>query len=215
MSLIWDKVKIIAIIIGFFVIDQLLFILGINFAAGFGMTLMINVLTVIVFTLFWLYAKKRQLIAFGSVSAKSALLWVLGGYIAIYFFNYVGLTIVSLQASDNVHNQAILQQIVAVSAPSFISLFMILVGPLIEELICRYLIPKVLFKGYEPLGFVVGAVVFAALHVPQNLGSWIIYGGMGAVLSFVYYKSKRFEYSLLLHIINNAIAVAILFMLVS
>ena len=58
----------------------------------------------------------------------------------------------------------------------------------------------------KKLGYLVGAAVFAYLHGPSNLGSWIIYGGMSLILTWVAYRYKRVEYSILLHLTMNAFA---------
>ena len=68
------------------------------------------------------------------------------------------------------------------------------------------LFQKRIFRGKEKLGFIVGAIVFALLHMPTNLPSVIIYGGMSTVLTWTAYKTERLEMSILLHMILNGIA---------
>ena len=59
-----------------------------------------------------------------------------------------------------------------------------------------------------------GAIVFALLHMPTNLPSVIIYGGMSTVLTWTAYKTERLEMSILLHMILNGIAFCLLALLV-
>ena len=61
---------------------------------------------------------------------------------------------------------------------SLISSFFLLalLAPICEEILCRGIVPKKIFRGKENLGFVVGTVVFALLHQPSNLPSLLIYG---------------------------------------
>ena len=81
-------------------------------------------------------------------------------------------------------------------------------APLGEEIICRAVIPRLIrLRGIgKKLVNLVGALVFAYLHTPSNLGSWIIYGGMSLILTWVAYRYKRVEYSILLHFTMNAFA---------
>jgi membrane protease YdiL (CAAX protease family) len=43
--------------------------------------------------------------------------------------------------------------------------------------------------------------------MPTDLGSWILYGGMGLVLALVYQKTKKLEYSIAVHALNNFLGV--------
>ena len=78
-------------------------------------------------------------------------------------------------------------------------LLIVVVAPLGEEIICRAVIPRLIFKGTKNWLFGWGSC-FAYLHAPSNLGSWIIYGGMSLILTWVTYRYKRVEYSILLHL---------------
>ena len=52
---------------------------------------------------------------------------------------------------------------------------------------------------------IIGAIVFALLHLPTNLPSLLIYGGMSTVLTWTVYKTQRLEMSILLHMIVNGV----------
>ena len=99
---------------------------------------------------------------------------------------------------------------------SLISSFFLLavLAPICEEILCRGIIPKKVFRGKESWGFVVGTIVFALLHQPSNLSSLLIYGGMSIVLSWTAYKTQRLEMSILLHMIVNGVAFCLLALVV-
>ena len=99
---------------------------------------------------------------------------------------------------------------------SLISTFflLVLIAPICEEILCRGIIPKKIFRGREKLGFIVGAIVFALLHTPTNLPSLLIYGGMSTVLTWTAYRTERLEMSILLHMIVNGIVFSLLALLV-
>jgi len=111
--------------------------------------------------------------------------------------------------SPNIETMIVLRVIQGLSsvAPQLaMGLLLVVVAPLGEEIICRAVVPRLVFKGYEKIGYLVGAAVFAYLHGPSNLGSWIIYGGMSLILTWVAYRYKRVEYSILLHLTLNSFA---------
>ena len=82
----------------------------------------------------------------------------------------------------------------------------ILVAPILEELLCRAIIPRLIFRGAEPIGYLAGALFFTYLHGPSTLGEWVAYGGMSLILTWVAYRYKRIEYSICLHMTLNALA---------
>ena len=45
------------------------------------------------------------------------------------------------------------------------------------------------------------------------IGDLIIFGGMGFALATVYRTTKKFEYSIMAHMINNALAVSMMLLL--
>ena len=75
-------------------------------------------------------------------------------------------------------------------------LLIVVVAPLGEEIICRAVIPRLIFKGHEKIGYLVGALVFCLFTHTKYLGSWVIYGGMSLILTWVAYRYKRVEYSI-------------------
>ena len=77
----------------------------------------------------------------------------------------------------------------------------------LEEVIFRGFIPKKLFPKHQLVGFVIGAILFGLFHGPTNIGSFIIYGGMGAVFAYVAYTTERLEMSIMAHMLRNGIAI--------
>ena len=77
----------------------------------------------------------------------------------------------------------------------------------LEEVIFRGFIPKKLFPKHQLVGFVIGAILFGLFHGPTNIGSFIVYGGMGAVFAYVAYTTERLEMSIMAHMLRNGIAI--------
>ena len=177
--------------------------------------LLVGALSIVVLIVFIIGARKTQLATFNLsfFKAKDLARLVLS-YLVIFATNLLGSLLLRLTNEATTSNQSILNGLVQNS--SLISTFflLVLIAPICEEILCRGIIPKKIFRGKEKLGFVVGAIVFTLLHMPTNLPSVIIYGGMSTVLTWTAYKTERLEMSILLHMILNGIAFCLLALLV-
>lgn len=216
---VWDRGKWILILLAAFVLSQFpiglaLFLADKQFPI-LQSGLLVGSLSIVVLIVFIIGARKTQLATFNLsfFKAKDLARLVLS-YLVILATNLLGSLLLRLTNEVTTNNQSILDGIVQNS--SLISTFflLVLIAPICEEILCRGIIPKKIFRGKEKLGFVVGAIVFALLHMPTNLPSVIIYGGMSTVLTWTAYKTERLEMSILLHMILNCIAFCLLALLV-
>ena len=177
--------------------------------------LLVALLSIAVLTIFVISARKAQLATFNLsfFKAKDLARLVLS-YLVIFTNNLFGSTLLRLMNESTTSNQSTINNLVQNS--SLISSFflLVLIAPICEEILCRGIIPKKIFRGKEKLGYLVGAVVFALLHTPTNLPSLLIYGGMSTVLTWTAYRTERLEMSILLHMIVNGIAFCLLALLV-
>lgn len=176
--------------------------------------LLVGALSLVVLTVFIIGARKTQLASFGLSFFKAKDLARLAlSYLVILAFNILGVVLLHLMNETTTGNQSNINDLVQNS--SLISSFflLVLIAPICEEILCRGVIPKKLFRGKENVGYIVGAIIFALLHLPTNLPSLLIYGGMSTVLTWTVYKTQRLEMSILLHMIVNGV-VFCLFVLV-
>ena len=216
---VWDRGMWILILLAAFVLSQ--FPLGLSAwltSRQFPLLqsgLLVGILSIAVLIVFIIGARKTKLATFNLsfFKAKDLARLVLS-YLVILATNLLGSLLLRLTNEVTTNNQSILNGLVQNS--SLISTFflLVLIAPICEEILCRGIIPKKIFRGKEKLGFVVGAIVFALLHMPTNLPSVIIYGGMSTVLTWTAYKTERLEMSILLHMILNGIAFCLLALLV-
>lgn len=157
-------------------------------------------------------AKKINLLRSDAFSkGDQVVLWVGLGFAALFVVKVLGSIILTIEkgAQANTANQAALEQ---ANLPAILLVIIAAVAaPVVEEVVFRGLILGKVFGGTSYLGLIVSSLLFGGLHVPTDIGSWVIYGGMGLVLGFVYMKTKKLEYCILIHFINNGLAV--LFML--
>ena len=177
--------------------------------------LLVGILSLVVLTVFIIGARKSQLASFSlSFFKVKDLVRLAVSYLVILISNISGVLLLHLRNETTTSNQSNINDLVQNS--SLISSFFLLalLAPICEEILCRGIIPKKIFRGKEHLGFVVGTIVFALLHQPSNLPSLLIYGGMSIVLSWTAYKTQRLEMSILLHMIVNGVAFCLLALVV-
>ena len=210
----WVLILLVAFVLSQFPIGLALFLANKQFPI-LQSGLLVGALSIVVLIVFIIGARKTQLATFNLsfFKAKDLARLVLS-YLVIFATNLLGSVLLRLTNEATTNNQSILNGLVQNS--SLISTFflLVLIAPICEEILCRGIIPKKIFRGKEKLGFVVGAIVFALLHMPTNLPSVIIYGGMSTVLTWTAYKTERLEMSILLHMILNGIAFCLLALLV-
>ena len=210
----WVLILLVAFVLSQFPIGLSLFLANKQFPI-LQSGLLVGALSIVVVIVFIIGARKTQLATFNLsfFKAKDLARLVLS-YLVIFATNLLGSLLLRLTNEVTTSNQSILNGLVQNS--SLISTFflLVLIAPICEEILCRGIIPKKIFRGKEKLGFVVGAIVFALLHMPTNLPSVIIYGGMSTVLTWTAYRTERLEMSILLHMILNGIAFCLLALLV-
>ncbi|RSI72913.1 CAAX amino terminal protease self- immunity [Streptococcus oralis] len=210
----WVIILLVAFLLSQFPIGLALFLANKQFPI-LQSGLLVGALSIVVLIVFIIGARKTQLATFNLsfFKAKDLARLVLS-YLVIFATNLLGSLLLRLTNEATTSNQSILNGLVQNS--SLISTFflLVLIAPICEEILCRGIIPKKIFRGKEKLGFIVGAIVFALLHMPTNLPSVIIYGGMSTVLTWTAYKTERLEMSILLHMILNGIAFCLLALLV-
>ena len=210
----WVLILLVAFVLSQFPIGLALFLANKQFPI-LQSGLLVGALSIVVLIVFIIGARKTQLATFNLsfFKAKDLARLVLS-YLVIFATNLLGSLLLRLTNEATTNNQSTLNGLVQNS--SLISTFflLVLIAPICEEILCRGIIPKKIFRGKEKLGFVVGAIVFALLHMPTNLPSVIIYGGMSTVLTWTAYKTERLEMSILLHMILNGIAFCLLALLV-
>lgn len=168
--------------------------------------LLVSALSLLVLLVFIIGARKSQLTSFSLSFFKTKDLARLAlSYLVILSFNILGVLLLHLMNETTTSNQSNINDLIQNS--SLISSFflLVLIAPICEEILCRGMIPKKIFRGKEKLGYIAGAVVFALLHLPTNLPSLLIYGGMSSVLTWTVYKTQRLEMSILLHMIVNGV----------
>ncbi|MCQ9216515.1 CPBP family intramembrane glutamic endopeptidase [Streptococcus gallolyticus] len=168
-------------------------------------------LALLVVAVFTVYVAKRVGLLNHLEELKTWQAWktVLIGYVAILVVEYVGRIVLVLEEGldANTVNQSTLEQLGM--SPLLLVALTVIVAPIVEETVMRGLILGRVFNN-SYLGVILSSLLFGLLHMPTDIGSWIIYGGMGLVLAIVYHKTQKLEYTIAIHFINNALGVLLM-----
>ena len=170
-------------------------------------TLLTLVATVVVLIVFYVVMKKSPL---EDIDIR-VITWPALGRNFLFFLllianNMLAYPLLKQEAGGTTANQAALNELQSHAPFLAMGMVVILVAPILEELLCRAIIPRLIFRGAEPIGYLAGALFFTYLHGPSTLGEWVAYGGMSLILTWVAYRYKRIEYSICLHMTLNALA---------
>lgn len=137
------------------------------------------------------------------------------GTIVLFGVKMIGSQLVMLEegVGKTTANQEIIQNSGMPNLILFV--FAVLFAPVLEELFFRGLIMGKIFGKVSILGLLLSSFLFGWIHGPTNIGSWVIYAGMGLVLGVIYRISGKFSYVVLIHLINNLIGVLLILLLQS
>ena len=112
---------------------------------------------------------------------------------------------------SNSTNQEIIEN--AHMNPFLLITFTVIMAPIVEELVFRGLLMGRVFNPDSIVGLIVSSLLFGLVHMPNSIGVWIVYAGMGLALGIAYRKFQKLEYCIMAHIINNSIAVSMMLLL--
>lgn len=142
--------------------------------------------------------------------SKKNVLIIIGGAILTRLIAVVGTSLLMKQGTDSTANDAILQELYKGENPLLIFLVVGISAPIVEEIIFRGGIISFWLKKFPLVGVAISTLVFGMAHGPTDIISFLIYGLMGLVLSFAYYKTERLEVSIGIHFLNNFLPALVL-----
>ncbi len=143
-------------------------------------------------------------------SLGKRLRWVVGGYLAIMLGSYCLSTLNRMiYHQTTTANNANIAHLMSKNPLITVALCVsaIFLTPIAEELIFRGSAMNLFFKpSWLWAKVILSAAIFAASHANSTPISFLIYAYLGIVLAIVYSKSGDIKNSMLLHGLNNAIA---------
>ncbi|MDR1567950.1 MAG: CPBP family intramembrane metalloprotease [Streptococcaceae bacterium] len=130
------------------------------------------------------------------------------GMIAI---NMLGSLLIRQGGGETTINQMALNELFS-GVPFIVAIAVVAIGaPFMEEIVFRGMIIKKIFAKYPRLGCVVSIIIFGFLHDPTNLGSAVIYFGMGSILAILYYLTDNIYTNITLHIFINFMSILVMY----
>lgn len=132
-------------------------------------------------------------------------------YLGIYIVTRVGGMVMQMEGVSNSANQAAIEN--AHMNPFVLITVTVIMAPIVEELIFRGLLMGRVFNPDSIVGLTLSSLLFGLVHMPNSIGVWIIYAGMGFTLGVVYRKCQKLEYCIIAHMINNSIVVSMMLLL--
>ena len=182
-----------------------------SFSMGYTLLILMIYLLIIFYAL--RMAKKEGLLTldFSFFNLKSVI-WLVLSYLITFGVSIFAAIIMVLegQLSGTTANQAALQNLFQSTPVVLLIVGAVFSAPILEEIIFRGLIPQKLFPKHELIGLIVGSILFCFFHGPTNIGSFVLYAGMGGVLALVVHQTKRLEMGILAHMLRNAIAILVM-----
>ena len=163
------------------------------------------IFTLVELAIFFYVGRKYDLFHIRKISLKDMLKWLLSYALLVLFYmlvNFLGPT-----QSDT--TQSI--QSLSLSLP-VLFLDLCILAPVTEEIFMRGMLQGTVFKNTY-IGLVATSVLFAYLHGPYTIPSFITYLGMGVAFGIRYKTSDNLWNSILLHFLNNLVAFCFMYLI--
>lgn len=163
------------------------------------------IFTLVELAIFFYVGRKYDLFHIRKISLKDILKWLLS--YALLFLFYMLVNFLGSTQSDT--TQSI--QSLSLSLP-VLFLDLCILAPVTEEIFMRGLLQGTVFKNTY-IGLVATSVLFAYLHGPYTIPSFITYLGMGVAFGIRYKTSDNLWNSILLHALNNLVAFCFMYLI--
>ena len=163
------------------------------------------IFTLVELAIFFYVGRKYDLFHIRKISLKDILKWLLS--YALLFLFYMLVNFLGPTQSDT--TQSI--QSLSLSLP-VLFLDLCILAPVTEEIFMRGMLQGTVFKNTY-IGLVATSVLFAYLHGPYTIPSFITYLGMGLAFGIRYKTSDNLWNSILLHFLNNLVAFCFMYLI--
>ena len=163
------------------------------------------IFTFVELAIFFYVGRKYDLFHIRKISLKDMLKWLLS--YALLFLFYMLVNFLGPTQSDT--TQSI--QSLSLSLP-VLFLDLCILAPVTEEIFMRGMLQGTVFKNTY-IGLVATSVLFAYLHGPYTIPSFITYLGMGFAFGIRYKTSDNLWNSILLHALNNLVAFCFMYLI--
>ena len=163
------------------------------------------IFTLVELAIFFYVGRKYDLFHIRKLCLKDMLKWLLS--YALLFLFYMLVNFFGPTQSDT--TQAV--KSLSLSLP-VLFLDLCILAPVTEEIFMRGMLQGTVFKNTY-IGLVATSVLFAYLHGPYTIPSFITYLGMGVAFGIRYKTSDNLWNSILLHALNNLVAFCFMYLI--
>jgi membrane protease YdiL (CAAX protease family) len=160
--------------------------------------------------------ERRQSVA--TMRHRPAWAWAVSGGVAVFLGSSLIAWLASLAGIDPEPTNLAMVDAAMSQWPLFLVLFAVVLAPAYEELLFRRVLLGRFIEGGRPwLGLFVSSLAFALVHEVPGTGAnpplamlqlWLVYGGMGAVFGWLYWRTGSLWVPIIAHGLNNGIALA-------
>lgn len=163
------------------------------------------IFTLVELAIFFYVGRKYDLFHIRKICLKDILKWLFS--YALLFLFYILVNFLGPTQSDT--TQAV--KSLSLSLP-VLFLDLCILAPVTEEIFMRGMLQGTVFKNTY-IGLVATSVLFAYLHGPYTIPSFITYLGMGLAFGIRYKTSDNLWNSILLHFLNNLVAFCFMYLI--
>lgn len=163
------------------------------------------IFTLVELAIFFYVGRKYDLFNIRKISLKDMLKWLFS--YALLFLFYMLVNFLGPTQSDT--TQAV--KSLSLSLP-VLFLDLCILAPVTEEMFMRGMLQGTVFKNTY-IGLVATSILFAYLHGPDTIPSFITYLGMGLAFGIRYKTSDNLWNSILLHALNNLVAFCFMYLI--
>ena len=172
-----------------------------------------------------LYLLRRRATAAERVRSAAAArdpvtwVWTASAGVAVFLGSSLIAYLTSLAGIDPEPTNLAMIDVAVQQWPLFLVLFAVVLAPAYEELLFRRVLFGRFLDGGRPwLGLLLSSLAFALVHELPGTGAnpplamlqlWLVYGGMGAVFGWLYWRTGTLWAPIVAHGLNNGIALMV------
>lgn len=137
---------------------------------------------------------------------------LLAGFALLFLASILtGIIAQLIRQSPDTANQEALNQLQKL-IPMAIFVIQTVAAGFFEELTYRVGIFEIVFKKHRNIAFLVAMLLFAYMHGPTDLYSWLTYGLMSLILTSFYAKYRNFYLNMSIHMLWNLFGILVAFL---
>lgn len=168
----------------------------------------------VLFLFFTLYFSYKISIKHNVINRIQKLEWNKVFY-CLAFAALIRLTVhLYISVFGDTQNDALLQILKDIMGVELFNFYGIFVGPVLEELTFHGAIMNYCYN-MSRKGFIISNILFGFVHCMNEpsigifIRSILLYSLLGGIVSYIYYRTKRIEYSVLIHMLANFLALIV------